>query len=148
MLFAGGVGALRIFRLSSRLFFNCLTYWFRFKQNLLAKYGTKGKTYAVVTGGTDGIGLDLCDQLAEQGFNICIISRNKGKIDTKIDELRKKHPSVEYKGVQADLSALRTVTEYKELVARELADLDIGVLCLNAGRLAQGPTDLVSDSDF
>jgi hypothetical protein len=33
----------------------------RKNQNLLQKYGTPGKkTYAVVTGGSDGIGLEIC----------------------------------------------------------------------------------------
>ena len=121
MLFAGGVGALRIFRLSSRLFFNCLTYWFRFKQNLLAKYGTKGKTYAVVTGGTDGIGLDLCDQLAEQGFNICIISRNKSKIDAKLLEIKTKYPACETLAVECDFSQIGSLQDYRALVNDHLA---------------------------
>lgn len=40
------------------------------------------------------------------------------------------------------------MAQYKGLVARELADLDIGILCLNAGCMVQGPVDLVSDADF
>jgi len=40
------------------------------------------------------------------------------------------------------------VAEYKELVSRELAGLDIGVLCLNAGCWVTGPVDLQADSDF
>ena len=53
------------------------------------KYGREdGSTYAVVTGGSEGLGLELCDQLAAQGFNICMISRNEQKIDTKISELQ------------------------------------------------------------
>ena len=29
-----------------------------------------------------------------------------------------------------------------------MADLDIGIVCLNAGCWVNGPTDLVSDEDF
>ena len=148
IFFAAGIGALSILRLSTKLLYNCFTYCFRFKQDLLSKYGIKGKTYAVVTGGSDGLGLELCDSLAEQGFNICIISRNRDKIDKRIGELREKHPLVQYKSVQADLSALATMAEYNELVARELSDLDIGILCLNAGCTATGTTDTVSDFKF
>ena len=39
-------------------------------------YNKNGGAWAVVTGGTDGIGLGICHNLAEQGFNVCIISRN------------------------------------------------------------------------
>ena len=40
------------------------------------------------------------------------------------------------------------MADYKELVSRELADIDVGVLCLNAGCMVQGPLDLVSDADL
>jgi short-subunit dehydrogenase len=38
----------------------------------------------VVTGGSDGIGFEICQQLAKQGFNICIVARNKNKIEEKL----------------------------------------------------------------
>jgi short-subunit dehydrogenase len=49
--------------------------------------GQRG-VWAVVTGGSDGIGLAMCHELAAQGFNICIVSRNKEKIETKLLEIR------------------------------------------------------------
>ena len=63
----------------------CLGHCCRCKQNLKARYGREDNSaYAVVTGGSDGIGLELCNQLAEHGFNICMISRNISKVDTKL----------------------------------------------------------------
>ena len=80
------------------------------QDNLLSKYGRQdGSTFAVVTGGSEGLGLALCDQLAEHGFNICMVSRNQEKIDGKVAELQAKHPDKIFKGVQADLSTLTTV---------------------------------------
>ena len=44
----------------------CFKLCCRGKQDLLKKYGRgDGTTYAVVTGGSDGLGFDLCHQLAE-----------------------------------------------------------------------------------
>ena len=43
---------------------------------------------------------------------------------------------------------MSTMDAYNELVQRELADLDIGIVCLNAGSLTEGPSDLVADSEF
>jgi len=40
-----------------------------------------------VTGGSDGTGLEMCYQMAAKGFNICIISRNKAKIEQKLQDI-------------------------------------------------------------
>lgn len=46
-------------------------------------------SWAVVTGGSDGIGLAMCKNLAKQGFNICIVSRSEKKINEKLEEIKK-----------------------------------------------------------
>lgn len=45
----------------------------------------------------------------------------------------------------ADLSRLTTFDDYKALVAEELSDLNIGIVCLNAGAVSVGPFDLIGD---
>ena len=50
--------------------------------NLQKRYGEN--SWAVITGGSDGIGFGFCEELASQGFNICMISRNGEKINRKI----------------------------------------------------------------
>ena len=58
----------------------------RKRLDLLARYGGKG-TWAMVTGGSDGIGLELCKQLAKDGFNICMVSRTESKLKAAANEL-------------------------------------------------------------
>ena len=58
---------------------------------LFNKYGEKG-SWAVVTGGSDGIGFEMCKQLANQGFNICIVSRNEKKMIEKLNEIKSQLP--------------------------------------------------------
>ena len=59
-------------------FFNSIyIYCFRSSYDLVKRYG---KGYALVTGGTDGIGLSYCYELASRGFNLIIISRNIEKL--------------------------------------------------------------------
>ena len=53
----------------------------------MKEYGKKD-CWAVVTGGSDGLGLAYCQELALKSFNICIISRNEEKIKEKLKELR------------------------------------------------------------
>ncbi len=44
----------------------CGRHCCRFKQDLYSKYAKMGfNSYAVVTGGTDGFGLEFCHQLAD-----------------------------------------------------------------------------------
>ena len=45
----------------------------------LDKYG-KG-SWALITGGTDGIGLGFAQVLARSGFNLVLISRSQDKLD-------------------------------------------------------------------
>ena len=73
----------------------CFKLCCRRQQDLVKNYGMRdGSTYAVVTGGSDGLGFELCAQLAEQGFNICLVSRNQDKIDQKLRELSLRFPDV------------------------------------------------------
>ena len=45
----------------------------------------------------------------------------------------KEYPSIKTLGVQADLSKLKSVQVYRQMIQKNLNDIDIGVLCLNAG---------------
>ena len=64
-----------------------------YKGRLYSKYGVSdescGSSWAVFTGGSDGIGLGMCKQLANEGFNICIVARNEDKMKAKIREIKK-----------------------------------------------------------
>lgn len=110
-----------------------------------AKYYSKTKpTWAVVTGGSDGIGLEMCRQLAAQSFNIVMVSRNADKIKTKLAEFT----TVETKCVAIDLSNVHSIQEYRNILTPALEGLDIGVVCLNAGTMEMGPIDLISDKQL
>jgi NADP-dependent 3-hydroxy acid dehydrogenase YdfG len=50
--------------------------YLRTEYNFLERYG-KTDSWVVVTGGSDGIGLEICEKMAEKGFNICIIGRSQ-----------------------------------------------------------------------
>lgn len=44
------------------------------QHDLLERYGGKG-TWALVTGASDGIGAEISKQMADKGFNVCLVSR-------------------------------------------------------------------------
>ncbi len=50
----------------------------------------KKHTYALVTGGSSGIGLAFTHQLADIGYNICIVSNEKEKLSILKNEIETK----------------------------------------------------------
>ena len=86
---------------------------------LYSNYGLtdakKGRSWAVVTGGSDGIGFSMCKKLANEGFNICMVARNEEKMKEKIGELRKQVHNQNFatKYIVADFSKLTTIEHYK-----------------------------------
>lgn len=87
--FAAMYGFFRVAMFSKKF---CAFIWrhcLRPSRDLYAKYGSKTKkSWAVVTGGSDGYGLDICHKLANQGFNICMIARNEQKMNEKLAEIK------------------------------------------------------------
>lgn len=111
-------------------------------------YGTRGSSWALVTGGSDGIGLSLVQELAEMGFNICIVARNAEKMQGICDDLRKKHPSIQTKSIVCDFSKVCTIAEYREVVADKVRELDLAMVFLNGGTLIPGQCANQSDSQI
>ena len=84
--------------------------------DIYSKYANsqRGVSWALVTGGSDGIGLSLCKKLARDGFNICIVSRNQQKMEDKIKEIKEQvqNDSIKYEYIVADFGSMTTVQEY------------------------------------
>jgi 3-oxoacyl-[acyl-carrier protein] reductase len=66
--------------------------------------GLRGK-YALVTGGTHGIGKNVALALAEEGCNIAICSRNLERVKQTVTEIKDKE--VEVIGIRADVTSKR-----------------------------------------
>lgn len=113
--------------------------------------GSEDGSWAVVTGGSDGIGLAICKKLAKEGFNICIVSRTESKIIEKLEEIRQEcrngDSSFMTEAVVADFSKLFTIEDYRQAIGDKLKDKDIGILVLNAGYVFFGPYHLLKDDE-
>jgi len=97
----------------------------------LKPYGSGSrKTWAVVTGASDGIGKSFAFQLAKRGFNIVLISRTQSKLD-QISADIEKTLGVSTKVIALDFSTASD-SSYEKL-SKDLTGLDIGVLVNNVG---------------
>ncbi len=81
--------------------------------------------FAVITGGTSGLGMDMAISLARRGYDLFLVSRTKGQIE----ELRKKFPERRIEFLSCDLS--REEDCYRLL--KETEDLDVFLFVNNAG---------------
>jgi len=130
-------GLFKFARLGLNVCYFFYRHFLRPSRDLLAKYGSKSKkSWAVVTGGSDGYGLDICHKLASQGFNICMVARNEQKMKEKLAEIKS---DVEKKCIVADFFKMTTVEEYQVAIADKLKGDDVALLFLNAGVGQVGP---------
>lgn len=105
------------------------------KQRLKNKYGE----WAIVTGASSGIGLELAAQLADSGFNLILNARNEERL--KNAERQLKRGNIQIKLVVADLSESNGF----EKIIQAAKGLNVGLLINNAG---YGTSGLFVDSSL
>ncbi len=70
------------------------------------------------------------------GFNICVVSRNREKVQAICEGLRGKWP-VETKGIVADFGSCMEKGFFQR-IAKEIEGLDVSVLVNNVGVICEG----------
>ncbi|MFF0815203.1 SDR family NAD(P)-dependent oxidoreductase [Rhodococcus sp. NPDC003318] len=97
--------------------------------------------WAVIAGGSEGVGSAFADELATAGFNLVLIARKPGPLEETADKVRAH--GVEVRTLSLDLldtsalAQIRTVTD----------DLDVGLLIFNAGANSYGHEFVTGDLD-
>ncbi|KAJ3277260.1 Very-long-chain 3-oxoacyl-CoA reductase 1 [Borealophlyctis nickersoniae] len=71
-------------------------------QDSLAPYRRANGAYALVTGPTGEIGLNLALELARRGFNLALVGRNATKLDDVKVNIAKKYPAVRITTIISD----------------------------------------------
>lgn len=105
----------------------------RFRRLNLTRYGK----WAVVTGGTDGIGKAYARELAKRGLNIIIISRSREKLEKTAQEIEKDF-KVNTFTVVADFSGHdKGIYDY---ISKQILDKEIGILINNVGCMYDHPS--------
>ena len=89
----------------------------------LVKYGP----WAVIAGGSEGVGSEFARMLAEDGFNLVLIARKPGPLEDTAQRCRE--IGVEVRALSLDLLEPDSVSR----VVETTADLEVGLLIYNAG---------------
>ncbi|XP_063043098.1 17-beta-hydroxysteroid dehydrogenase type 3 [Engraulis encrasicolus] len=101
-------------------------FWYPLPEDFFTSMGQ----WAVVTGGSEGLGRAYAFQLAQHGMNVVIISRNINKLKKTAEEIENATGKT-VKVLAADFSK----DNIYEAIENALEDLDIGVLVNNVGML-------------
>ncbi|MBA0586195.1 hypothetical protein Gorai_016944 [Gossypium raimondii] len=102
------------------------TIFLRSPKNL-NNYGS----WALITGATDGIGKAFANQLARQGLNLILVSRNLNKLKTVSAEIRAQFPHLKIKVVAQDFSG--NLSAGVGLIEEAVKGVEVGVLINNVG---------------
>lgn len=116
-------------------------YSFLGPQNLKTKYNAE---WALVTGGSSGIGKALCMNLLGQGINIIVAAleteRGQPTLQISVDEFRKAYPDRKVRMVPVNLGKPSSGVKGGFLDALEEAtkDIDVQIVFSNAGYILTG----------
>jgi len=102
----------------------------------IAKYGP----WAVIAGGSEGVGAEFSRQLARAGVNLVLIARKPGPLTATAEQCRQL--GVEVRAISVDLLDPQSVSR----IAEQTADLEVGLLIYNAG--ASTCNELFLDTDL
>jgi 3-oxoacyl-[acyl-carrier protein] reductase len=94
-----------------------------------------GGLKAIITGSTAGIGKAIAENLAAEGADVAICSRQQASVDRTIEELSR-YP-VNVTGAAVDVTDAEAFSRWTETVATELGGIDIFIANVTAG----SPTD-------
>ncbi|KAI7855975.1 hypothetical protein BDC45DRAFT_567937 [Circinella umbellata] len=103
------------------------------EQDLKKKYNAQ---WALVTGGSSGIGAALVRKLASQKLNVVIAALDDALLKEFKTKIVEEYPNQEFRFVPCDLSS--PTADYLESIKKSTEDIDIQILCNNAGFITTG----------
>ncbi len=89
--------------------------------------------WAVVAGGSEGLGAAFADEIARRGVNVVLVARRAGPLEATAGRLRRER-AVEVITVAADLTSPGALDQ----VSAAVADIEVGLLIANAAVAPSG----------
>jgi len=112
---------------------NSLLPWILGPQDLKKKYQA---TWALVTGGSSGIGKEIARKCLRQGLNVVIVARDEPVFEATMKEFKADFPKSEIRQVKANLSDASGA--WMEDVKKVTDDVDVQCIFNNAGFIVTG----------
>mmetsp|Transcript_1293 Transcript_1293/g.2959 ORF Transcript_1293/g.2959 Transcript_1293/m.2959 type:complete len:330 (+) Transcript_1293:64-1053(+) len=103
------------------------------ERDLKQRYATK---WALVTGGSSGIGRALVERCAAQGLNVVVVALDDALLHDLVKALGERYAPLEFRAVGVDLG--RSDGAYMDAVRDATRELDVGVVFCNAGFITTG----------
>lgn len=100
-------------------------------QNLKEKYNAK---WALVTGGSSGIGRAVVERLAKQDINIIVAAYPDAVLDKACEEYSNMFPSIQVRKVGVDMSK----PDFMKGIVSATEDIDVNIVINNAGYIKTG----------
>ena len=103
----------------------------------LSTYGP----WAVIAGGSEGVGAEFAHQLADAGLNLVLVARKPEPLEDTAAAVRER--GVEVRTVSADLTERESI----DAIMAATADVEVGLLVYNAGANTHGRAFTEGDLD-
>jgi len=128
-----GLASYALFNLTYNGFRGIYNLYYKFyagNKNLLQRYGHK--SWAVVTGGAEGIGRGFARELAKWGFNLVLMDNQADLLEKTSIELAQSYPNIEIRKIVTDFRKSAEDGYFEELQTH-FEDLDVSILVNNVG---------------
>lgn len=131
---------------TSKFFYQLiLAVWQGFRTHVWSRLGLNGNLqqkygkWAVITGATDGVGLEYARQFACKNLNLILLGRNSDKLAKVRDEILTINQNIKVVTIEADLN-----NDDRNMYQRIKSEInsenrDIGILVNNAGVMYDSP---------
>jgi 17beta-estradiol 17-dehydrogenase / very-long-chain 3-oxoacyl-CoA reductase len=116
-----------LYKLQNFIYKNCV----RKRVNMIGRYGDR--SWALVTGATDGIGKAFCEELALIGFNIILVSRNPEKLNKVAKEIQNLNPNIQTHEVEFDFDKRTGLDDYLQVFGEMNRNFEVRIVVNNVG---------------